>query len=133
FADHPFDFLADGAMTLWEKAARFVVRTLENIVGHEIPALNAPFSALHLTSLHIVRFLDFWQVVFGTSLQFTIFYEHRNVKTLVEDVIARGLLAEEHMAAAAAFLTPAAEEHTEPAFPLSELQESFVIGRQLST
>ncbi|MDE9567351.1 hypothetical protein KKI93_26030, partial [Xenorhabdus bovienii] len=68
FADHPFDFLADGAMTLWEKAARFVVRTLENIVGHEIPALNAPFSALHLTSLHIVRFLDFWQVVFGTSL-----------------------------------------------------------------
>ncbi|WP_166288069.1 beta-ketoacyl synthase N-terminal-like domain-containing protein [Photorhabdus stackebrandtii] len=133
YSDNGFAFLFDRTMRFQEKAERFLVRTLENIVGHEIPALNTPFSALHLTSLHVVRFLDFWRIVFGISLQFTIFYEQRNVRTLVDYLIARELLTEEQLAAAAEFLTPIAEEHSEQAFPLSELQESFVIGRELPT
>ncbi|QTL38543.1 polyketide synthase dehydratase domain-containing protein [Xenorhabdus budapestensis] len=132
-ADNGFAFLSDRTMALREKAERFVVRTLENIIGHEIPSVNTPFSTLHLTSLHIVRFLDFWQVVFGVSLQFTIFYEQRNVRALVDDLLTGKRLTEEQIAAAAAFLLPSAEENSAQAFPLSELQESFVIGRALST
>ncbi|WP_176692783.1 beta-ketoacyl synthase N-terminal-like domain-containing protein [Photorhabdus luminescens] len=131
--DNEFAFLSDRRMTFQEKTERFVVRTLENIVGCGIPALSTSFSVLHLTSLHVVRFLNFWQVVFGISLQFAIFYEQRNVRTLVDYLIARELLTEKQLAAAAEFLTPVTEEHPEQAFPLSELQESFVIGRELST
>ncbi|WP_340621267.1 beta-ketoacyl synthase N-terminal-like domain-containing protein [Xenorhabdus siamensis] len=128
-----FAFLANRTMEFREKAERFVIRTLENIIGHEVPSANTSFSALHLTSLHIVRFLDFWQVVFGVSLPFTIFYEQRNVRALVDDLVTSERLTEEQLSAAAEFLLPSTEENAAQTFPLSELQESFVIGRALST
>ncbi|WP_338805169.1 beta-ketoacyl synthase N-terminal-like domain-containing protein [Xenorhabdus griffiniae] len=128
-----FAFLSNRTMAFREKAERFVIRTLENIIGHEVPSANTPFSALHLTSLHIVRFLDFWQVVFGVSLPFTIFYEQRNVRALVGDLMTCERLTEEQLFAAAALLLPSAKENAAQTFPLSELQESFVIGRALST
>ncbi|MCC8366059.1 polyketide synthase dehydratase domain-containing protein [Xenorhabdus sp. PB61.4] len=133
YGEDGFAFLSNRTIAFREKAEQFVIKTLENIIEHKVPSANTPFSDLHLTSLHIVRFLDFWQVVFGVSLQFTIFYEQRNVRSLVDDLITSEWITEEQLLTAAEFFRSSTEENAAHTFPLSELQESFVIGRALST
>ncbi len=131
--DQGFAFLADPTLVFRQKAQRFVSRALENIIDSEIPSLNMSFSALQLTSLNVVRFLDFWQVVFGQSLQFVIFYQQRNVQTFIDYLIEHQLLTPEGLLVAADLLAQPVVEGTQQSFPLTELQESFVIGRELST
>lgn len=131
--EQSFAFLADPTLIFADKAQRFVIGVLENIIDSEITSRHTPFSALSLTSLDVVRFLDFWQVLFGQTLPFTLFYQQRTVGALLDYMLEQALLTPAQLQAAAELLANPAADTPKADMPLTELQESFVIGRALTT
>ena len=127
-----FAFLTDDRYSFEEQSLMVVRRVLENVCGKKIPNDDMLFSDVGIESIQIVGFVDFWQALLGVKIQPVIFYGIHTVSELRNYLVQNDLLTAEGLIQASVVLN---NEPSSPnkAFPLTDLQQSFIIGRKIKT